>query len=97
MTLRLRFPQGRLVKRHRESHRELAQATASLLTPASVMAYVLACWRLAADVGMVGDSGVQGLFSHWQLWVVLGIGLQVTSRSLARKLDLSDQVADRIE
>ena len=97
MTIRLRFPQGRLVKRHHASHRELAHAATSLLTPASVMAYVLAFWRLATDIGIARDSGAQGLLAHWQLWVVLGVGLQLTSRSLSRKLELSHQVADRVE
>lgn len=102
MTLRIRFGQGRLVKRRREHQGELAQATASLLTPACVMAYVLAFWRLAADIGVTSDSGLQGVFSHWQLWLVLAVGLHWSSRNLNRRPELSparlgDQVPDRVE
>jgi hypothetical protein len=97
MTLRIRFPQGRLVKRQRQEHNEVLQAATSLLTPACVMAYVLAFWRLAADIGIAADSGMRGTFSHWQLWVVLGVILQVTSRSMHRKVALRHQVPDRIQ
>lgn len=89
MTLRLRFPQGKLVRRHRSEGRELAQLAASLITPTCVMAYVLAFWRLAADMGLAGESGIQGVFSHWQLWIGLGVGLQATQRYLARRAEPS--------
>lgn len=97
MTLRIRFPKGRLVKRDRQTRSEMLQAATSLLAPACLMAYVLAFWRLAADVGLAADSGVRGIASHWQLWVVLGVILQVASRSLHRKAALSHQVADRVQ
>ncbi len=51
------------------------------------MAYVLAFWRLAADVGMARDGAQQGFFSHWQVWLMIAAGLQVTARNLYRKLD----------
>ena len=85
------------MKRHRAAHSEALQAATSLLTPACVMAYVLAFWRLAADIGIAADSGMRGTFSHWQLWVVLGVVLQISSRSLHRKMALRHQVTDRIE
>jgi hypothetical protein len=74
-----------LVRRQREKHRELAVAALALLTPTSLMAFVLAFWRLAADIGMANETGVRGLFSHWQVWLVLGVGLQVANRTLARR------------
>ena len=44
-------------------------ALASLLIPAAVMAYVLAGWRVAADLNMTGQFPItEGLFSHWQVW-----------------------------
>jgi hypothetical protein len=89
MTLRLRFPQGKLVRRHRSQGRELAQLAASLLTPTCVMAYVLAFWRLAADMGLAGESGLGGVFSHWQLWIMLGVGLQATQRILSKRAEPS--------
>src|SRR3954466_12463151 len=87
MTLLIRFPQGKLVDQHRGKGRELAIASASLLTPVCVMAYVLAFWRLAADLGMARDGSSQGLFSHWQLWLMIAAGLQVTARNLYKRLD----------
>ena len=81
MTLHVRFPEIRLP---RESARELLATSASLLTPACVMAYVLAFWRLAADLGMAQDSAPQGFFSHWQLWIAVAASLQLTARNLLR-------------
>ncbi len=95
MTLHIRFPQGRLVKRHRAKGRELAIATTSLITPVCVMAYVLAFWRLATDVGVARESGPQGFFGHWQLWIALAVGLQLTARSLSRKLGTETDQATR--
>ena len=79
MTLHVRFPQ---VREHREKVRELMLASASLLTPLCVMAYVLAFWRLAADLGMAREGAPQGMFSHWQMWLAVGAGLQLLSRKL---------------
>jgi hypothetical protein len=89
MTLRLRFPQGKLVRRHRSQGRELAAVAASLITPTCVMAYVLAFWRLAADMGLAGDSGLQGPLAHWQIWIILAVGLQVTQRILNKRTEPS--------
>jgi hypothetical protein len=58
---------------------------ASLITPTCVMAYVLAFWRLAADIGLAGESGLHGLLSHWQLWIMLAVGLQFAQRILAKR------------
>jgi hypothetical protein len=92
MTLRIRFPQGRLVRRQREQHRELAAAVVSLITPTSLMAFVLAFWRLAADIGVARESGMRGVFSHWQLWLVLGIVLQASKRPLVKRLDIGEEL-----
>jgi hypothetical protein len=66
---------------------ELAVACVSLLTPVCVMAYVLAFWRLAADLEMTRDAGPQGFLSHWQLWIAVAAGLHFAARILSRKLD----------
>jgi hypothetical protein len=91
MTLRIRFPQGKLVRRHRAQRREFALALTSLLTPLCVMAYVLAFWRLAADVGLAGDSGLQGPLAHWQVWIAAGLGMQAAGRILGRRLPAGDK------
>ncbi len=86
MKLRIRFPQGQFVGRHGFRHREVAAAATSLITPTCVMAYILAVWRLGADMGITGGSGMKGLFSHWQLWMALGLVLQFGGRTLNRRL-----------
>ena len=58
---------------------------ASLLVPVAVMASVLGVWRLAADLKMAGDFAIPtGLFSHWQVWIGLGVILHTASIVLNR-------------
>jgi hypothetical protein len=58
---------------------------ASLLTPAAVMACVLAFWRLAADLNATGQFPIpSGLFSHWQVWLTLAASLQFCATQLNR-------------
>jgi len=54
------------------------------MTPLALMAYVLGFWRLASDLGIVGESGITGIFSHWQVWIPLGASLQLARVSLIR-------------
>jgi hypothetical protein len=65
--------------------RGLAWAVGALLTPAAVMALVLGCWRLAADLNLAGQFAISGgLFSHWQVWVGLAVLLQTCASRLNR-------------
>lgn len=80
MTLHVRFPE---IRQPGAKGRELLIAAAPLLTPACVMAYVLAFWRLAADLGMARDNSPEGLFSHWQLWIALAAALHLAARKRA--------------
>lgn len=48
------------------------------------MAYSLGFWRLASDMGLAGQFGITGTFSHWQLWIGLGVILHAASISLNR-------------
>src|SRR6185436_7154254 len=84
MIVRIRLKRGRLIRRKPGKNRELASAFAALLIPAALMAYVLGFWRLASDMGMAGEFGIQGLFSHWQIWIVLAAALTITSSVLNR-------------
>ena len=86
MNVRIKFPQGQRIYKYGMRHREVAAAAGSLITPTCVMAYVLAAWRLGADLGIAAGSGMQGLFSHWQLWMMLGLGLQFGGRKINRRL-----------
>jgi len=57
----------------------------ALLTPASLLAFVLAAWRLGADLGFTGEFAIgQGFFSHWIVWAAIGIGIQSFANTLNR-------------
>jgi hypothetical protein len=57
----------------------------ALLAPASLLAFVLAAWRLGADLGFAGEFAIgQGFFSHWIVWAAIGIGIQCFANSVNR-------------
>jgi hypothetical protein len=84
MIVRIRLKRGRPLRRKPGKNRHVASAFAGLLVPAALMAYVLGFWRLASDMGIAGEFGITGLFSHWQVWIVLAATLTLTSSALNR-------------
>lgn len=69
MIVRIRFGKGPQVRRKRRKNQHVALALAALLTPAAVMACVLAFWRITADFKATGQFPIDsGFFSHWQVW-----------------------------
>jgi hypothetical protein len=84
MIVKIRFPQGRQLRHPRGTNRELSAAFGGLLIPASLMAYSLGFWRLASDMGFAGEFGITGAFSHWQLWIGLGVILHTAAIVLNR-------------
>ncbi len=77
MVVRIRLGSGTRVRQERRKNQHLALALAALLTPAAVMAFVLAFWRLAADLNATGQFPITGgLFSHWQVWIAVATLLQ---------------------
>ena len=84
MVVRIRLNRGRPIRRVSGRNRDLALACGALLVPASLMAYVLGFWRLAADMGFAGQFGISGLFSHWQIWILAGVVLHFAASSLKR-------------
>ena len=65
--------------------RDVALFTATLLTPAAFVAYVLGLWRVTADLRLTGAFAISdGLFSHWQVWAAVGIVLHGGSITLLR-------------
>lgn len=84
MIVKIRFPQGRRLQQRRGTNRELSAAFGALLVPASLMAYALGFWRLASDIGLAGQFDLTGTFSHWQLWIGLGVILHAASIVLSR-------------
>lgn len=64
-----------------------------LLTPVALTAYVLAGWRLGADMNWTGEFFVsRGLFSHWQVWLALAIAMQVTAAQLPSSSEEHDDL-----
>src|SRR5947208_3190203 len=64
----------------------------AFLTPTSVVAFVLAIWRLGADLGFTGDFIIgTGLFSHWQVWMMLALVLKLTGSLINRAGDASPE------
>src|SRR5580700_2561291 len=85
MVVKIRFSSGARVRQKRRKNQHIALAAASLLTPAAVMACALAFWRLAADLNVTGQFPIpDGLFSHWQVWLTLGVSLQFCAPLLNR-------------
>ena len=83
MVVRIRFARGPKLVPGKRHNQRLAVAVASLLTPVAVMASVLACWRVAADLNLAGSFAIpSGPFSHWQFWLGAAIALQICSRLL---------------
>jgi hypothetical protein len=56
----------------------------ALLIPAALMAYVLGVWRLASDIGVAGEFGISGVFSHWQIWILIAAVLHISAYVLSR-------------
>ena len=64
----------------------------ALLTPASLLAFVLAAWRLGSDLGFTGEFAIgQGFFSHWIVWAAIGIGIQSFANSLNRGVTVGER------
>jgi hypothetical protein len=84
MIVRIHFRQGQRLRRTAGKNRRLASASGALLIPVALMAYVLGFWRLASDLGITGEFAIRGLFSHWQIWIVTAVTLQVAASVLTR-------------
>jgi hypothetical protein len=85
MVVRIRLNSKTRVRQKRRKNQHVALALASLLTPAAVMACVLAFWRLAADLNATGQFPIaSGFFSHWQIWLTLAASLQFCATQLNR-------------
>ena len=84
MIVRIQLGQGRGIRNVPGKNRHLALACAALLTPASLMAYVLGFWRLSSDIGVTHEFGLVGTLSHWQVWVMVGVSLHIAAYVLNR-------------
>lgn len=80
--IHLRFGYGR---RSETVQKQTALAVASLMTPVALMMCALGFWRLAADLKWAGQFVfTHGLFSHWQVWLAMGVAVQFAAFLLHR-------------
>ncbi|MBI4909177.1 MAG: hypothetical protein HY820_36495 [Acidobacteria bacterium] len=85
MRLRIRLSEGPRIKRTTGKNRHLADAASALLTPAAVLAAVLAIWRICAGLNIAGEFAIRdGPFSHWWTWLAVALLLQGSALMLAR-------------
>src|SRR5215208_946061 len=86
MVVRIRFAKGpKLGSRRKERNQRTALVLAALLSPAALVASVLALWRIAADLKVTNSFAIpSGIFSHWQVWLAAAVLLQVCSHVLNR-------------
>jgi hypothetical protein len=85
MVVRIRFRKGLKLGQRRQKNRRIALAVAAMLTPAALVAMLLAFWRIAADLSWTASFAIpSGLFSHWQVWLAAAAVLQLCARTLNR-------------
>ena len=85
MKVRIRLKVGSTVKNSTGKNRNAALAIAALVTPATLLAFVLAFWRMSSDLGVTAAFPITtGLFSHWQVWLAIALAAQFVTTVLNR-------------
>ena len=63
----------------------IKSACASVFTLAAVACFITGVWILASGMGWAGAFVIErGAFSHWQVWMALGVFAQLCSFRLTR-------------
>ena len=74
---------------------QTAELLVALINPLALIALVLGLWRLTSDIGWTGAFLVsEGLFSHWQVWIALAIGLKSATTFLAPKTRVAAKISE---
>lgn len=74
-----------MVRRAQAVAHEVVNATEVMLAPAALAAVTLALWRMGMDLGWTGDFPIrEGIWSHWQVWLVVGLGLHMAAKRYRR-------------
>lgn len=85
MKVRIRLSTGSTIKKTTGKNRNAALAIAALVTPATLLAFVLASWRMSADLGFTSAFPITtGLLSHWQVWLAIALAAQFLTIALNR-------------
>lgn len=83
MVVRIRISAGPESILRRRYDAKFAMAFAGLLTPAAVLCFVIALWGILADTGFAKQFVFEdGLLSHWQVWLALGVLVQALGIAL---------------
>jgi hypothetical protein len=73
--------------------RRYAPVLGFLMTPFALTGYVLAFWRLGADLNWLGEFFItKGLLSRWQVWLAIAIAMQLLANQLNRLGSSDDEV-----
>jgi hypothetical protein len=57
---------------------ELVMVCIQLLTPSSLLAFVLGAWRLGAELSLTSTFPINtGFYSHWIVWASIGLNMQL--------------------
>ena len=73
--------------------RRYAPVVGFLMTPFALVSYVLAIWRLGADMSWLDEFFIrQGIFSRWQVWLAIAIATQLLANQLNRIGEPDDSI-----
>jgi hypothetical protein len=88
--IRLSVPKVR-VREAILAQRRYAPVVGFLMTPLALTGYVMAFWRLGADLNWLGEFFIgKGLLSRWQVWLAIAIAIQLLQNQLNRVQDSDD-------
>jgi hypothetical protein len=94
------FPGGAVIRLPKERVREAilkqrryGPVLGFLMTPFALTGYVLAFWRLGADLNWLGEFFItKGLLSRWQVWLAIAIATQLLANQLNRLGSNDDEI-----
>ena len=65
--------------------RKFAPVVGYFLIPMALVSYVLALWRLGADLNWLDEFFIhQGILSRWQVWLAIAIATHLIANQLNR-------------
>ena len=74
--------------------KQYAPVLGLVMAPVALTAYVLAAWRLGADMNWFSEFFIErGLLSRWQVWLALAAATQITAQRLNRRVTNDDAPA----
>jgi hypothetical protein len=86
MVVRIRFRVGPRVEKRIGKNGKLAWLAGGVLSLGTISCLFLGLWRLGVDFGWAGEFVFpnESVFSHWQVWLLASILIQVISWKLSR-------------